>query len=168
MKLPMWSVRSGRGAENSNGDDMKVRVAAAVLAVIGGLFAGLAAGQDDPIAQRQELMKSLGPYLGAVFRMVRGDNPFDAAVAEEAMLKVVEHAAVLPSLFPEGSQAGSGASELIWEEFDAFVAIYADLEAAGQAGATAAAANDPEGVSAAFSAVGNACGSCHQKYRVSN
>jgi cytochrome c556 len=55
---------------------------------------------------------------------------------------------------------------LIWEEFDEFTAGYAALADAGRAGAEAAAANDPAGVSAAFDDVGNACGACHEKYRL--
>jgi cytochrome c556 len=81
------------------------------------------------------------------------------------MLKVADHGKQLPALFPEGSHVGTRASELIWQEFDQFSALYADLEAAGRAGAEAAADNDVEAVRAALEAVGNACGSCHEKYR---
>jgi cytochrome c556 len=144
---------------------MWVRVAGSVLAAIGVLVASVAAGQEDVIAKRQELMKALGPGLRTVSQMLKGQSEFNAATAEEAMLKVAEHGAELPTLFPEGSDVGTEASKLIWEEFDQFVAIYADLEAAGREGAKAAAANDIEALRSAFEAVGNACGSCHEKYR---
>src|SRR3972149_5627164 len=117
-----------------------VTVAAALAA------ATFALAQGDVILQRQALMKALGPSLRAVFQMLNGEIEFDAAAAEQAMLKVADHGAVLPTLFPKGSHVGTNASELIWEEFDEFVAIYADLEAAGRAGAAAAAADDVEGV----------------------
>lgn len=145
---------------------MRMRVAGMVVAIMGMVVAGVAVGQDDPIAQRQALMKELGPYLRTIFQMVDGQTPFDAAAAEEGMRKVAEHGAELPTLFPEGSQEGSAASPLIWEEFDQFVAIYARLEAAGEAGVEAAAANDFEGVKAVFKDVGDACGSCHERYRL--
>ncbi len=145
---------------------MRMKLAGLALVAFSIAFAGVAAGQDDPITQRQQLMKSLGPYLRAIYQMVNGDAAFDAAAAEEGMQKVVEHAAILPTLFPEGSQDDSAASPLIWQEFDQFKAIYAQLGAAGEAGAKAAAANDLEGVSTAFEAVGAACGTCHEKYRL--
>ena len=141
------------------------RVATLILVTLGVGMAGMAVGQDDTVKTRQELMKSLGPGLGAVFRMIRGEREFDAAIAEETMLKVAEHGMVLPTLFPKGSHVGSNARELIWDEFEAFTAIYAELEAAGRAGAEAAAANNVEGVRASFDAVGSACGRCHERYR---
>jgi cytochrome c556 len=141
-----------------------IAVTASVAA--GVLLAGAAMSQEDVVDKRLELMKSLGPSLRPVSQMLRGEAEFDAAVAEQAMLKVAEHGEVLPTLFPEGSHEGTRASELIWQEFDEFVAIYADLAAAGRVGAEAAAANDVEGVRAAFGDVGNACGSCHERYRL--
>jgi cytochrome c556 len=144
---------------------MRMRVATLALAAIGVLSASVAVSQDDVIAKRLELMKALGPSLKTVSQMLNGQSEFNADAAEQAMLKVADHGKQLPALFPEGSHVGTRASELIWSEFDQFTAIYADLEAAGRAGAEAAAANDVEGVRAALDAVGNACGSCHEKYR---
>jgi cytochrome c556 len=144
---------------------MQMRIVGLGLAVVGFLSAGVAVSQEDVVAKRLELMKALGPSLKTVSQMLNGQIDFDAAAAEEAMLKVADHGKQLPALFPEGSHVGTRASELIWQEFDQFSALYADLEAAGRAGAEAASANDVEGVRAALEAVGNACGSCHEKYR---
>jgi cytochrome c556 len=142
----------------------RLAVLAPVAATL--LSAGGAVSQEDVVAKRLELMKSLGPSLRPVSQMLKGEAEFDAAVAEQAMLKVAEHGEILPTLFPEGSQEGTRASELIWQEFDEFVAIYADLAAAGRTGAEAAAASDVQGVGAAFGDVGNACGQCHERYRL--
>jgi len=145
---------------------MRAGIAVTLMAAAGISLVGSAAGQEDVVAQRVELMKSLGPTLQPVYQMIKGEIAFDAAVAEKAMLRVAEHGEVLPTLFPEGSQEGTRASPLIWEEFDEFTAGYAALADAGRAGAAAAAANDPAGVSAAFDDVGNACGGCHERYRL--
>lgn len=128
-------------------------------------FAGMASGADDPIKTRQALMKSIGPDLRAVIEMVKGETEFDGAVAQKAMQKVADDAKVLPTLFPPGSGVGSNALPLIWEEFDEFKAIYAKLQADAESGVKAAAANDLEGLKTAFSAVGDDCSACHQKYR---
>ena len=144
---------------------MRMRIAGSALAAVGVLMAGVAVSQEDVIAKRLELMKALGPSLKTVSQMLNGQIEFNPDAAKQAMLKVAEHGKELPALFPEGSHVGTRASELIWAEFDQFTAIYADLEAAGRAGAEAAAANDVEGVRAALEAAGNACISCHEKYR---
>ena len=152
--------------DGSRGEaQMQMRVAALAVAAVGVLFASAAVSQEDVVAKRLELMKSLGPSLKAVSEMLKGQTEFDAETAKQAMLKVAEHGKELPALFPEGSHVGTRASELIWTEFDQFTALYADLEAAGRAGAEAAGANDVEGVKGALEAVGNACSSCHEKYR---
>jgi cytochrome c556 len=124
---------------------MKSWIGLALLAVVGVSYAGSVASQDDVVAKRQDLMKSLGPSLRPVYQMIRGETEFDAAVAGQAMQVVVGHAEILPTLFPEGSQEGTSASPLIWEEFDRFIAGYGALADAGRAGAAAAAASDPAG-----------------------
>ncbi len=145
---------------------MRMKLVGLALAVIGIGFAGVAVGQGDPVTQRQELMKQLGPYLRSMFQMINGDAQFDAALVGEGMQKVVEHATILPTLFPEGSDQGSAASPLIWQEFDQFVAIYADLKVAGEAGVAAAEANDFEAFKAAFGQIGGDCQRCHERYRL--
>jgi len=138
-------------------------LAFAVLAVS---VAGIANGAVDPIKARQTLMRSNGPGLKSVFQMLQGDAPFDPAAAEKAMQKLADDAAVLPTLFPPGSDVGSNARPLIWSEFDQFTALYAKLQSDAQAGAAAAAANDLESLRAAFAGVDQDCGACHEKYRM--
>jgi cytochrome c556 len=141
----------------------KVILAFAVLAVS---VAGIANGAVDPIKARQTLMRSNGPGLKSVFQMLQGDAPFDPAAAEKAMQKLADDAAVLPTLFPPGSDVGSNARPLIWSEFDQFTALYAKLQSDAQAGAAAAAANDLESLRVAFAGVDQDCGACHEKYRM--
>jgi cytochrome c556 len=143
---------------------MRLKIAL-VLAALAVSVAGIANSADDPIKARQTLMKSNGPGLKAVYQMLKGDIPFDAGVAEKAMQKLADDAAVLPTLFPPGSDVGSNALPVIWTEFDQFKAIYAKLQSDAQASAKAAAANDVEGLRIAFADVDQDCGACHQKYR---
>ena len=143
---------------------MSVKIAL-VLAALAVSVAALAHGADDPIKARQVLMRSNGPGLKAVFQMLHGDTPFDAAVAEKAMQKLADSAAVLPTLFPPGSDVGSNALPLIWTDFDDFKARYAKLQSDAQAAAKAAAANNIDGLRTAFAGIDGDCGGCHEKFR---
>ncbi|TDQ63717.1 cytochrome c556 [Maritalea mobilis] len=92
--------------------------------------------QGDVIAERQQAMKDMGAALKA-------GKPGDVAPL----------AAKLKMLFPEGStSADSEATDLIWQEWDEFVAIFDKLEADSMAGADART-------------LGGSCKECHDKYR---
>ena len=140
-----------------------------VLATLAISVAALAHGADDPIKARQALMRSNGPGLKAVFQMLHGDTPFDPAVASHievrGMPSLADDAAILPTLFPPGSDVGSNALPLIWTDFDQFKARYAKLQSDAQAGAKAAAANNIDGLRTAFAGIDEDCGGCHEKYR---
>jgi cytochrome c556 len=81
--------------------------------------------------------------------------------------KQIEHnAQLLKLLFPEGSNNGdSKALDLIWSDWDNFIAILDKLEADGAAMATAGEAGDAEAYLAAVQAAGSNCGTCHGTYR---
>jgi cytochrome c556 len=69
---------------------MRTGIAVTLMAAAGISFVGSAASQEDVVAKRLELMKSLGPTLRVVYQMIQGETQFDAGVAEQAMLQVVE------------------------------------------------------------------------------
>ena len=58
------------------------RTVLAMAAVAVGVTVALA--QSDPVAQRKALMKSNGQNAAPVNRMVRGEEPFDAAKVNAA------------------------------------------------------------------------------------
>lgn len=117
---------------------MKLRMflaAATSVALALGVVSSVNA-QGDVIAERQQAMKDMG-------RALKSGNPGDVAPL----------AAKLKLLFPEGStSAESEASDLIWQEWDQFVAILDKLEADSLAGGDART-------------LGGSCKACHDKYR---
>lgn len=124
--------------------------------------------QSDPIKQRQNLMKEKNnANAKIVLEMVKGQKPFDPQVVEAAFDQWADTARQLPDLFPENSKTGEDtrASPKIWEnkadfnsKIDAFAKAVADNRAK--------AVSSLEGSKAAMSAVGKACGDCHEDYRL--
>ena len=121
---------------------------------------------QDPIARRREIMKTaVGPSAKASNEMIKGEKPYDAKTAADAMTKISAGWAEFSKLFPKGSETGAEtrASPKIWENM-------ADFESKGKALSTAAdtaaaeAAKGPDAFKAAFGAVGGSCKSCHDAY----
>lgn len=122
----------------------------------------------DVIAERQSLMKDMGKSVGTIARMIKDEQPFDAAVALAALekLQADAHKMDVEALFPKGTDQGtSEASPKIWDERDDFIRHVEKF----QADADAAVAANPQNLDAlkpAFQQVAANCGSCHQAFRV--
>jgi len=147
---------------------MRLR-AAFLVAAFALSAAGIAHGADDPIAARQALMKKNGAAAKLAVGFIKGDTPYDAAKAAEAMKTVGADLTKFVTLFPEGSDTGgeTTASPEIWKDMAGFKALAAKTVADADAAATAAAGG-VDAFKAAFMAIGGDCQSCHQKYRVKN
>ena len=78
-----------------------IRTVLAAAAVAAGVTAVVA--QSDPLSQRKSLMKGNGQHLGAINRMVRGEDPFDVTKINAAFAQWSETA--------EGSGPVPGAAE---------------------------------------------------------
>lgn len=113
---------------------------------------------------RSDTMKSLGGAAKSTGAMLKGEVEFDLAKAQAAGRLIAEKAPTIPSLFPEGTNAGeSEALPIIWEDWAGFEAAAALL---GERAAVLAVAPDQKAAGAAFGATIQACGGCHKKYRV--
>jgi len=122
----------------------------------------------DPILDRQALMKERGKIAGGISKVVKGEEPFDAA-AVLAQLQALQANAEkwdTEKLFPAGSDKGdTTASPKIWEDTAGFNAaedkFLADVKAA-----VAAPPADVDALKAQLNTIGGDCGTCHQTYRV--
>jgi cytochrome c556 len=140
-----------------------IRTVLAMTAIAVGVTAVMA--QSDPIAQRKALMKENGKNGGALNRMVRGEDPFDAAKVTAAYAGMADVAAKVGPLFASPPPAGADTRALpkIWEnkpDFDAKLAAFGK----------AVADNKDKGktldeLKVSFAAVNNACNNCHEEYR---
>jgi cytochrome c556 len=121
--------------------------------------------QSDPLSQRKALMK--GNLEGALNlnKMVRGENPFDAAKVSAAFAQWEETAQKLPSLFPEPPKPGEDSRALpkVWEnkaDFEAKIAAFSKAVADNKD-----KAKTLDELKVAFPSVNTACSNCHVKYR---
>jgi cytochrome c556 len=129
------------------------------------LGATVVMAQSDPLAQRKALMKGNIENALAVNKMVRGENPFDAAKVNAAFAQWEETAHKIPNLFPEPPKPGQETRALpkIWEN-------KADFEAKIAAFARAVADNKDKAktldeLKVTFPNVNTACNNCHELYR---
>ncbi len=122
---------------------------------------------QDPIAQRQAAMKSVGAAAGVAGKMLKGEMAYDAAAALDALTKISEVAQTFGDYFPEGSETGgeTRASPKIWEDQTGWEAALAKFEM-DSAAAVAAAPADLDAFKASFGAIGANCGTCHKAYRL--
>lgn len=139
-------------------------VAAAAVALPAGLVAQDA--ETPPAADyRSALMVSLQNHMSAVSALAAGDVAYMGHLQTHASA-VNGLATMIGEAFPEGTAAGSRASEDIWSDWDAFMEKLRPLQE-GAAGLDAAAqAGDAEGVAAARQAIMGTCRSCHTDYRL--
>ena len=133
------------------------------MAVMFGVTAVMA--QSDPLSQRKALMKGNVENASAVNKMVRGENPFDAAKVNAAFAQWEETAQKLPTLFPEPPKPGQETRALpkIWEtkaDFDAKIAAFAKAVADNKD-----KAKTLDELKVAFPSVNTACNNCHEPYR---
>jgi cytochrome c556 len=144
----------------------------AVLLLAGALTTTLATAQDpavDPaiaamtpeqlVEARQAAMKEDGGIL-------RGAGSLTGAEATAAADVLIKNFTNFPAMFPENSIVGdSKALPVIWQESDAFTAIFDKALQGAKDMKVAAAAGDAAAYGAALKVIGGTCGECHQTYR---
>lgn len=140
-----------------------IRVAIAAAGLVISYSAVVA--QSDPIAERKNLMKSVGAATSLGAKIAKGDEAFDAVKVQGIFKVYVDAAKKMPSLFPEKSKTGSDttASQRIWDDQAAFLAAFGKFEAEAK---FAMAVTDLAGFSAAFGDVTKNCSTCHETYRI--
>lgn len=145
-----------------------IGAAAALLMTSAPLWA-----QEDPFADvveiRHGMMLQMAAELGKIGAMVKGETPYDSAVAGKAGANVAALASVISmDMFPAGSETGKAADSFakaeIWASPDDFLAKLTDLNTAA-ATLASDAGKDADSAKTALMAVGKACSSCHETYR---
>ncbi|WP_108259815.1 c-type cytochrome [Mangrovicoccus ximenensis] len=137
-----------------------------------GLAAGITAaaaaaaahnGVTDPVVMaRMHGMMTLGVQLKTLGAMAKGEQPFDAEAARQALAMVADEAGRIPGQFQANvSVPQSEARPAIWEHWEDFSA---KAEALRQTAAALEIA-DEAGLGPALRDLGGACKSCHSIYR---
>jgi cytochrome c556 len=137
-----------------------------VISAILAVTATAVIAQSNPIAERKDIMKSVGAATRTGTQMSRGEVAFDMAKAKEIFDTYATASTKMKTLFPADSKTGgeTTAAPAIWENMADFNAKF---DAWGKEVAKASAATkDLDSFKSSFGDVAKACGSCHETYRV--
>jgi cytochrome c556 len=145
--------------------------ATTALALVGGLFtldvSGAAAhdGAQGVVKERQDAMEALKTALKVAGPLVSGVMDYDAAKVRESAGIIASHGGeAMTKLFPEGSiEKPSEALPDIWEKWDRFSALAADMKT--KAEVVAAFADDQGKAASAFGALSDTCKACHRSFK---
>lgn len=114
-----------------------------------------------------DAMKAMADDIKLIARGLR-TNTLDMQKADAAARRIADHAVQVPAQFSARNiDHPSEALPVIWDEFDAFVALAADLEQATavfRAGLAEGA--DRAVIGAAVQDMGATCTACHDDYRI--
>jgi len=126
-----------------------------------------AIAQDDPIKQRQQLMKEVRQAAKPLGGMMRGSAEIDADTIAESLAVFERAAATYGDMFPKGSETGGGteAAPAIWSDREGFEEIL-DKWAAATAAAQGMTVTTQDEARAALGPVFQNCKGCHDNYRI--
>ena len=135
----------------------------AIAFLLGSSWPALAS--EDQIESRKALMRANGAAAKVSGEMMRGNIPFDPAVANLALRAFNATATNYGDYFPEGSNVGdTGALDTIWTDragFDAALAKFkSDVD-----NAIASKPGDIDAFKASIGPVFGNCKGCHEKYK---
>ena len=140
--------------------------AAIVLALTGSTGSGVAMADGlDPIAVRQAVMSLQGGDFAYIRSVLAAKG--DVKPLEVPAKAIVKSTAVIPTLFPKGTETGGDTRALpeIWSDPAGFQKIAVAATDAATKLAAAAKAGDAEEVAADTKLLGEQCGACHKAYR---
>lgn len=153
---------------------MKPAAAVAALALItGSVLAGASpataeSAAEKAVAARQAGFKQIGAAFKGVNDALRGGKPDMADVAAAAG-RLETHAAQLPTWFPRGSGAESGAKTAaraaVWTDAAGFADAAANLRVQTARLTVLAKEGDPAAARKQAAQVAAACKTCHTTYR---
>jgi cytochrome c556 len=129
-------------------------------------FAAIAGADTSPQQERHETMEGVRDAAKPVGAMLRGKQPYDAAVVMASLETWRDAAEVFGDLFPEGSEAGpeTRAAAEIWLDREGFNAALANWLDATNA-AIEAAPTSLEAARPVLKPAFQKCKACHDKYR---
>ncbi len=147
--------------------DRKVLGALVAGAAIAGFGVTMAfAAADDAVKGRQACMKSHGAEMQVMGPMFKGEKPYDAAAIKAAFDATAAACADWDKWWGEDTQKGETvetfAKPEVWTDAEGWKAAGAKF---GEAYTAITGAADEAAFKAAFPALGESCGGCHEKFR---
>ena len=123
---------------------------------------------EDTVEYRETVMEGLSKHMKAASMIAKSEvsRPGDIAMHAEGVLA---YAKIIKELFPEGTGPDAVKSEskpAVWTERETFDKAADDLVAKAEAWVKAAKGGDMAQTMGAMGAVGKACGTCHDDFKV--
>ncbi len=138
------------------------------VAMFIGLTGSMAiAAEDDEgaIKYRQSVMKSIGGHTGAVYQIVKSNNPNKSHLQAHARA-LLDLTGMISAAFQRQTSGGkTRAKQKIWTDASGFKSAVDDVEtAAREFDAAASSGNDTE-TAKKLDALLDTCKGCHKEYR---
>lgn len=150
----------------------RILLTGALAVLAGAAFAQ--SGDDTPpsIEARHGLMENFAFSLATLGTMAKGEMPYDAELAQAAADRLVVLSTVPQTgYWIEGTSSEerdeSRALPAVWEDMQGFLAGFDDVHEAATNMADVAG-DGREAVAQNMRALGQACGGCHEDYRMSD
>ena len=143
---------------------MRYGIALAAAVMLAGVGVARADG-PSPIELRQTIFDLNGGSFAFIKTIVTTKG--DVKAIEPVAGGMARWAAIIPTMFPAGSDKGGDTKALpeIWSDPAGFQKAAAAFGAAATKLATSAKAGDADAVEADFKALGQTCGACHKAYK---
>lgn len=138
-----------------------------LLAMIGAKTASAQVKPEQAIAYRKAAYHVIVWNWSPLAGMVRGAIPYDKTKFARNAKRVAQIAPALLEGFPAGSDKGAATEALpaIWQNWADFQVKMKTFETESAALAKVSSSGDFERIKVQFAKVGEACKSCHQKYK---
>jgi len=139
------------------------------LAMSGMVLAGSHGGAKkmaamDVVKERQQVMKEIKERFVPLVKVVKGAQPFEAAVVKKNAEEIAALLEKAEKLFPAGSDKGdTRAKPEIWQMNDEFKGLFRTAIAKARAIAGVSSAEQLPGAVMALG--GQGCKACHEKFR---
>jgi cytochrome c556 len=136
-----------------------------VFALTAGSALSVSADDNAYIKYRQSAMKAMSGHISGAVAIIKGEVPYtDDLVTQVTGLR--DTTKVLPNAFKQKTSGGkTRAKPEIWENPDDVKQKIMALQTAAEDFLAAAKSGGPQAAGAKLGAVGEACKSCHKKYR---
>ncbi len=120
---------------------------------------------DEIIAARQAGFDLQAGVAGAMKTVI--DGKLDVKGLEDGAKGLSAWGHVIPTMFPDGTQAGHDTKALpaVWSDRAGFEKAAENFYTQAEKLRTLAAANDKDGFAAQYTLTTQACGACHRGYR---
>jgi len=124
---------------------------------------------DTVVKFRQSLLQLVRSNMGSLGAMAKGNIPFDTDVMQKNGMRIEQLSLMMPDYFmtdTRGFETKTEAKPEIWDNNEDFAEKMQALTDAAKGLQMAAASGDESSYGKAIGAVGAACKSCHDKYKM--